>query len=231
LADETSEVVLEVPSWPGHLAGQYLNVRLPSQDRWARPHSFSIATPPTATGEPAVQLRIAVRADLFAAVPVGATLQVEGPKGDRMAWRPESTGDRPLLLIGGGTGIVPLMSIVHAWTTQPQRARLQVIYSVRTLGRQLYADELARIGELPEAEVVTIVTRGEYGPERLGRGGGRLSAIDLEVFGLPPGSEPECFVCGPVSFVESVTRMLVQTKHPAVRIRTEWDVSLEEEDA
>ena len=227
LAVDVSEVVLEVPSWPGHRAGQFVEVRLPGAGRWERAHSYSIANAPTASESTSV--RLAVPSGALAGVPVGSALHVNGPRGERLAWHPDDTGMRPLLLIGGGTGIVPLLAIAKSWAEQPERGRLQMIYSVKSLDRRLYDIDLDALATQPGADVATIVTGEGPAPVRRGRGGGRLSALDLELFGLLPSAEPECFVCGPTSFVESVTRMLVQTKHSAARIRTEWDVSLEED--
>ncbi|GAB3611854.1 FAD-dependent oxidoreductase [Humibacter ginsengisoli] len=227
LADGIAEVTIDVPSWPGHRAGQYVDVRLPGASRWERPHSYSIANPPSR--ESSTRIALAVPAQAVADIPIGTGLHVDGPKGERMAWTPGDTDFRPLLLIGGGTGIVPLMAIAETWLLQRQRGPLQIIHSVRSLERRLYGSRLDVIGGQGDAEVATIITGDGTESGLRGRGGGRLSALDLELFGLPPSAEPECFVCGPASFVESVTRMLVQTKHPAARIRTEWEVSLEDQ--
>lgn len=227
LALEVCEAVIDVPSWPGHRAGQYVDVRMPGASRWERPHSYSIANAPVRGSSTGIRLAVPRRA--IEDVPVGSVLHIDGPKGDRMVWSPADTDLRPLLLIGGGTGIVPLLAIAHTWAEQLRRGQLQLIYSVRSLDRRLYGAELDALATQTDADVATIVTGNGPGPTRRGRGGGRLSALDLELFGLPPMAEPECFVCGPASFVESVVRMLVQTKHPAIRIRTEWDVSLEDE--
>jgi len=226
LTIDISEAVVEVPSWPGHSAGQYADVRLPGASRWERPHSYSIANAPSRG--PATYIRFAVPRVALDDIPLQSTLYIDGPKGDRMAWRPGETDERPLLLIGGGTGIVPLLSVARAWAAQSHRGPLQLIYSVRSLNRRLYEATLDALAAEHDADVATIVTGDGPWPMQRGRGGGRLSALDLELFGLPPSAEPECFVCGPASFVESVTRMLVQTKHPATRIRTEWEVSLED---
>lgn len=227
LATGVAEVIIDVPSWTGHRSGQYVDVRLPGANRWERPHSYSIANAPSC--EASTRIALAVPAATFAGISVGTELQVDGPKGARMAWSPGDTDPRPLLLIGGGTGIVPLLSIADAWLRQPRRrGSLQIIHSVRSFDRRPYGARLDLIGDEPDVEVTTIITGDDSGAGLSGRGGGRLSALDLELFGLPASAEPECFVCGPASFVESVARMLVQTKHPAARIRTEWEVSLED---
>ncbi|MEO7122232.1 MAG: oxidoreductase [Lacisediminihabitans sp.] len=229
------EVILNVPSWPGHIAGQHVDVRTFRAGTWSRARSFSIANAPAAGPERATRIRLAVQAVAdgdqsypFTDPVEDYTVQVDGPRGKRMTWRPEEAGHHPLLLIGGGTGIVPLMAIAEAWVTAEASSELKVLYSVRSMESQLFAVELARLSEHPRAEVATIVTRAGPRPLRSRRDSGRLSALDLELFGWSPGVEPECYVCGPVPFVESVTRMLVQTKHSAARIRTEWLVPMED---
>lgn len=223
------EIILDVPSWPGHLAGQHVDVRTFGTGAWSHVRSFSIANPPAVTPDSATRVHLAVQefdhgglSRSFSAPGATSRLQVDGPRGDRMTWLPAEMGSRPLLLIGGGTGIVPLLAIAGAWEATLPHSRLKVLYSVRSLEMRLFADDLARLAEYDHAEVATIVTGDGPAPLRHRRGAGRLSALDLELFGWPAEAMPECFVCGPTPFVESVTRMLVQTKHPAARVHTEW---------
>jgi ferredoxin-NADP reductase len=217
------DVVLDVSEWPGHLAGQHLDVRLRGSRGWSKTHSYSIANVPGAAMEPSTWVHLAVQEDSIEGIRPGDVVEVDGPKGLRMAWTPEQTGDRPLLLIGGGTGIVPLMAIACTWAAQPQRVPLRIIHSVRSRRAQIYDDEMAVLAFELGAGVVSVSTGDDSAP-RLSGQGGRLTPRDLELFGFAPKDEPECFVCGSESFVESVVGMLVQAGHARSRIRTEWDV-------
>ncbi|WP_460519993.1 ferredoxin--NADP reductase [Humibacter antri] len=216
------EVTLEVDSWPGHLAGQHVDIRLRGGSRWQRPHSYSIGNAPGTGDMPSNGLRLAVPIELLMQLDRGRPVQITGPKGDRMAWAPGQTGGRPLLLIGGGSGIVPLLAIAYAWASQPSRSALRLIHSVRSRQEQLYRDELSLLEIECGARVASVVTRGTSAASIPPRG--RLGRHDLESFGLPPSADPECFVCGPSSFVESVVALLEAAGHPAERIRTEWAV-------
>lgn len=216
------EITIEVDTWPGHLAGQHVDIRVPGAGRWDRPHSYSIANAPGTGGTPATWLRLAVPAELHGLLLQGAGLEVEGPKGDRMAWLPEQTGDRPLLLIAGGSGIVPLLAIACAWAAHPGPAPLRLIHSVRSRWQQPYNEEVALLEIECGARVTSVVTRS--GTRSYGEARGRISRRDLELFGFPATRNPECFVCGPGAFVESVAEMLLQCGHPASSIRTEWAI-------
>lgn len=208
-------VDLRLDTWPGHLPGQYVEVR---DDPRRDVHRFSIANPHT-PGQTEIQLVAASR--LLRGVTAGSTLEVRGPAGAGLAWNDDATASSPLLLVAGGTGIVPLMAIARAWRRRPSRPRLKLLYSARSADDLVYPQELRDLGREDDGDVVTILTRhAENGRSRVGR----LSALDLELYGIPPADAPECFVCGPASFVEDVARMLVQAKHPAISIHTEWDV-------
>lgn len=225
-------VELAVRDWPGHRAGQHVKVRVSTPDGWSSARSFSIVNAPESTDRVHLMLQEFADGDVthrLADPGPDMRVQVMGPRGDRLTWAPGETDGRPLLLIAGGTGIVPLMSIARLWVQAGGEPELRVISSVRSLDRQLFADELAALNTHDLAEAATIVTGAAEGSHLSRRGTGRLSAIDLELFGVAPERRPECFVCGPDPFVESVTRMLVQTKHDAARIRTEWFVPVGDE--
>jgi len=213
-----AEVTLRVEDWPGHLPGQHVNVRLDSGEG----RRFSIANP-SMVGENDIQL--AVKSELLQALSIGQQVAVRGPLGDGLVWNADPLNLRPLLLIAGGMGIVPMMAIARTWRRRPSRPRMRVIYSVRSADDIVYSDELRALDTLSDAGVEIIYTRSpaEDGGKRIV---GRLSALDLEVYGIPATDHPECYVCGPESFVEDVARMLVQTKHLATSIHTEWDVAL-----
>jgi ferredoxin-NADP reductase len=206
----TDTLVLDVDGWSGHRAGQHVDVRLTSDDGYQAERSYSIASAPNA------QLQITVeKIDdgevspyLIDELGPGDVFEIRGPIGGWFAWVPADGG--PLLLVGGGSGVVPLRSMLLA-RTPDIRARL--IYSARTLEDVIYRDELEKLGD----DVVLTLTR----EEREGYRHGRVDAALLREVGFPPEDEPHIFVCGPTPFVEAVASELVALGHPAQRVRTE----------
>jgi ferredoxin-NADP reductase len=215
-----STLVLEVKDWPGHLAGQHVDVRLTAEDGYQASRSYSLAAP--ADGD---RIEITVqRLDdgevspfLTDELATGDELEVRGPFGGWFVWRTDDPG--PVLLVGGGSGVVPLMAMVRA-RAGASRAPFRLLTSVRTPEDAIYAAELRRrAAEDPGLEVAWIYTRRglEDGP----RQPGRLQAEDLRRHGWPPSLEPTCYVCGPTNFVEATARLLLAAGHDAARIRTE----------
>lgn len=213
-------LVLQVRGWPGHLAGQHVDVRLTAEDGYQASRSYSIAAP--ADGD-----RIAItvqRLDngevspfLVTDLAVGDEIEVRGPLGGWFVWRPEQR--EPVLLIAGGSGVVPLMSMIRA-RAGSSRAPFRLIYSVRSPADRIYAAELRRrSAEDGGLDVAWVHTRAA--PESDPRAPGRLTPDDLTAHGWPPSFEPTIYVCGPTGFVESVAAMLLTTGHDAARIRTE----------
>src|SRR6185295_15366255 len=128
--------------------------------------------------------------------------------GGYFAWEPGDGG--PLLLVGGGSGVVPLRSMLRARTGDVS-ARL--IYSARTHEDVIYSDELSKLGD----DVVLTLTR----EQRNGVRTGRVDADLLREAGFAPADDPRIFVCGPTSFVEAVASALVDLGHAPERVRTE----------
>jgi ferredoxin-NADP reductase len=213
---------LDVPGWPGHRAGQHVDVRLVAEDGYQAQRSYSIASPPES---PHVALTIERLDDgevspyLLDVLRPGDGLEVRGPIGGWFAWDASDGG--PLLLVAGGSGIVPLMAMLrhHALAPADVRARVpaRLLYSVRTSDDVIFRDELARLGRSPEVEIVITVTR-----ER-GAWDGRHGRIDRALLetAFPATEDPLCFVCGPTPFVEAVATLLVELGHAPERIRTE----------
>ena len=199
-------LVLDVPDWPGHLPGQHVDVRLTAPDGYQAQRSYSLAN---ATGllELTVQ-RVddgEVSDYLTSGVSAGDKLELRGPIGGWFVWR--STSTAPVLLVAGGSGLVPLMAMIRARDRQPFR----LVYSVRTPDDVLYRSELSRFK--PGLDVHYVYTR--VPPAK------RLSVATLNTHGWPADFEPECFVCGPTAFVEAAADMLVALGHDPRRVKTE----------
>jgi ferredoxin-NADP reductase len=212
-------LVFDVPGWPGHLAGQHVDLRLTADDGYRTQRSYSIAS--AAAGE-RVELTMQVvdggegwpyRVHDFA---VGSSIELRGPVGGWFVWRPSGTD--PVLLVGGGSGGVPLAAMIRARRAAMNRAPFRLLYSVRTDEDLLYADELRRPAH-DGVDVTIAYTR--KAPHHSPRSAGRLTATDLQQWGWPAEFAPEVFVCGPTGFVENMADTLVSLGHEPERIKTE----------
>jgi ferredoxin-NADP reductase len=213
--DETSSartLVLDVPGWPGHLAGQHVDVRLTAEDGYSTQRSYSLAGP--ADGD-RIELTVQRVADgevspyLVDVYAPGDPVEVRGPVGGWFVWRPVDPA--PVLLVAGGSGIVPLMAMVRARRAEGSRTPFRLIYSVRTPEDRYYAAEL-QAGQ-PGLDVTYVYTRAG---ERK-----RIGVADVHTHGWPADFGPSCFVCGPTGFVEAVADILVALGHAPNRIKTE----------
>jgi ferredoxin-NADP reductase len=213
-------LVLDAPGWPGHLPGQHLDVRLTAPDGYTAQRSYSIASP--SDGD-RVELTVQQVADgevspylgeVFAA---GDQIEIRGPVGGWFVWRDTDTA--PVLLVAGGSGIVPLMAMVRARSAAGSRAPFRLIYSVRSAGDGYYADELRRRVRDDGLDLRYVYTR--RAPAGWPEPPGRLDVAMLNADGWPAGLAPACFVCGPTGFVESVADNFVALGHEPGRIRTE----------
>jgi ferredoxin-NADP reductase len=220
LTRETASVVtieLDPPDWPGHRAGQHLDVRLTAEDGYIAERSYSIAAAP---GEPlAITVERLENGEvspyLTQELRAGDELELRGPIGGYFVWGP---GDRsPLLLLAGGSGVVPLRSILrdHGRTGSDAPARL--LYSARTLADVIYRAELDRCHD--GAEVSYTLTRAQ--PPGWTGHSGRVDATLLAQVAWPAGANPLTFVCGPTNFVEAVAAGLVDLGYPPERVKTE----------
>jgi ferredoxin-NADP reductase len=232
LRDETATartIVLDVPGWPGHLAGQHVDVRLTAEDGYSTERSYSIASAP-ADGQadrPVVELTVQRLADgevspyLTETLAVGYPLELRGPVGGWFVWNPDgpaSTG--PVLLVAGGSGVVPLMAMIRERTAAGSHAPFRLIYSVRDPSALLYADELARRDRAGDGlQVRYVYTR--TAPPGSTEPTGRINAATLASAEWPPDDSPAVFVCGPTGFVEAVADLLVRAGHGAGAIKTE----------
>lgn len=214
-------LVLEVPDWPGHLAGQHVDVRLTAQDGYVAQRSYSIASAPAGSLVELTIQRVVdgeVSSYLVDGAVVGDTFEIRGPVGGYFTWKPaEAT---PVLLVAGGSGVVPLMSMIRVRAAEGSRVPFRLIYSVRDPGSLLYAAELVRRAREDKGLDVAYVYTREAPPEWT-RPPGRLDGIRLGEAGWPPEFEPSCYVCGPTGFVETVADLLVDFGHAPQRVRTE----------
>jgi ferredoxin-NADP reductase len=216
-----STLVLDVGDWPGHIAGQHIDVRLTAEDGYQASRSYSLAAP--ADGE-RIQVTVQrlvggeVSPFLVDELDTGAVVEVRGPFGGWFVWRAEDRG--PVLLLAGGSGIVPLMAMIRARAVVVSREPFRLVCSVRTPDDRLYAAELRRrVADEGGLDVAWVHTR--TAPVDDLRPAGRLRPDDLERHGWPPDFEPTCYVCGPTGFVEAAANLLLAAGHDPRRIRTE----------
>jgi ferredoxin-NADP reductase len=208
-------LALNVPDWPGHDAGQHVDVRLTAPDGYRTQRSYSIAAP--ADGD-RVDLTVQhvddgeVSEYLTTTFTPGDPVEIRGPVGGWFVWRPTQT--EPILLIAGGSGIVPLMAMIRARAKANSRAPFRLIYSVRSTSEEIYRDELrTRARDDRGLDVSYVYTRE---PTRK-----RITVADVNTHGWPADLNPTCFVCGPTGFVETVADMLVALGHDPRRVKTE----------
>ena len=219
----TRTIVLDVPGWPGHRAGQHVDVRLVAEDGYEAQRSYSIASAPE---RKAVELTIEeienaeVSPYLCDVLQVGDGLEVRGPIGGYFVWSDADPG--PVLLIAGGSGIVPLMSMLrHRARDGGARADtpVRLLYSARTADDVIYRSELTQLAAAGVADVVTTLTR-----ETSAQWQGRRGRIDSEMLGelaWPAAELPRAFVCGPTALVESVATALVALGYDPGKVKTE----------
>ncbi|MBM9624369.1 FAD-binding oxidoreductase [Streptomyces zhihengii] len=212
-------LLFDVPQWPGHLAGQHVDVRLSADDGYQAIRSYSLAAPTEGDGiELGVQTVPGGEVSPYLArdLPVGADVEVRGPLGGWFVWRPEQR--ESVLLVAGGCGIVPLMAMIRAHRLERSTAPMRLVYSVRDPAQVWYRDELA--GGAAGATVPRIVyTR--RAPPGSSRPPGHISAHDLQTPEEAGASPALCFVCGPTGFVEHAAEVLTGIGHDPSRIRTE----------
>ena len=217
----TKSLVLEVPGWEGHKAGQHVDVRLTAEDGYQAQRSYSIASAPE-------DERLVLTVDrlddgevspyLTEVLMVGDKLEFRGPIGGYFTWEAREGG--PLFLIGGGSGVVPLMAMLRHRAAVGSDVPTRLLYSSRSYEEIIYREELenlaARDGSL---EVSHTLTRSR--PEVWSGYHRRIDAEMLREVGWSPEESPRAFVCGPTSFVEGVADALVRLGHDPAQVKTE----------
>jgi ferredoxin-NADP reductase len=225
LHDETATartITLEVPDWPGHVAGQHVDVRLTASDGYSAVRSYSIASAPNSKRR--VELTIErlpngeVSPYLTQELAVGDRLELRGPIGGWFVWRTQQT--ESIQLIAGGSGIVPLMAMIRSRASTGRIAPFRLLYSVREPRAIFYRDELQALSDHDHSVGVSYAyTRSA--PKDWPRPPGRIDAALIANTTWPSNLVPTCYVCGPTSFVESVAGLLSACGNSPDKIRTE----------
>ena len=210
---------LDVPGWPGHRAGQHVDIRLTAEDGYTAGRPYSIASPPGADWLELTVVRVEdgeVSPYLTTDLDVGDQLELRGPIGGYFVWDGDDT--RPVLLLGGGSGLVPLMAMLRHHVAVKSDAAVRLLYSVRSTRDVLYASELEALASPHRAVTITLTAESPPGWR------GRLGRIDQDLIrelGWPPEARPRCYVCGPTPFVEAVATVLKDLGHDVDDVRTE----------
>jgi ferredoxin-NADP reductase len=216
-----SSLVLAAPDWPGHLAGQHVDVRLTADDGYQAQRSYSIASAPEDGGRLVLTVERLedgeVSPYLVDELRPGDRLELRGPIGGYFVWEAHLTD--PLLLIGGGSGVCPLMAMLRHRAAGSSSVPTRLVYSARSLEDVIYRAELDRLAAGDGLRVVLTLTRSQ--PAGWAGFARRVDEEMLAEVAWPPEGAPLAFVCGPTPFVESVAGSLVALGHRADRIKTE----------
>jgi ferredoxin-NADP reductase len=210
---------LIVPGWGGHLAGQHIDLKLTAEDGYSAQRSYSLSRPP---GGERIELTVQQVSDgevspYLTGLVAGDEIELRGPIGGWFVWRPDE-GSR-VLLVGGGSGIVPLMAMLRQ-RVMAGAAYFRLVYSVRSPADIYYAQELDRLErECDWLRVTLVFTRATV--SQTTRLPGRVRSADLSANGWSPHDGVRIYVCGSTGFVESVTTMLIEQGHQPSAIRTE----------
>ena len=210
-------LVLDVPGWPGHAAGQHVDVRLTAEDGYQAQRSYSIASGP---GDPDLELTVEGIEDgevspyLTEEAQPGDVFELRGPIGGYFVWHAGLEG--PLLLVGGGSGVVPLMAMLRHRRAAGSTADARLLLSARTIEDVFYREEL----EADPAQVRITLTRGPAPPGWEGWTR-RIDRDMLLAVGPEPSQGPRVYVCGPTPFVEEAARLLVELGHEPAGVHTE----------
>ena len=221
LVPETARVkslFIELPEWSGHLPGQHVDVRLTADDGYQAQRSYSIASAPHRS---VIELTVEelvegeVSSYLTQVVLPGDQFELRGPIGGYFTWTAELGG--PLLLVAGGSGIAPLMSMLRYRQDVGSDVPTRLLYSSRSYDEVIYREELSRPAE--GVEIVQTLTRGQ--PSGWTGFARRIDRAMLEEVAWPADASPLAYVCGPTGLVESVANLLVELGYAPTWVRTE----------
>jgi ferredoxin-NADP reductase len=213
-------LVLDLPNWTGHRAGQHVDIRLTAGDGYQAQRGYSIASAPEDDGVMLMVDRLEggeVSPYLTDVIEAGDEIEVRGPIGGYFVWDASLSG--PLQLISGGSGIVPLRAMLRHWAATRPPVKVRLLHSARSLDDVIYRDELMRFAAFDEVDLHIALTR--IWPERWRGHRGRVDRAFVESATWPPRDEPHIYVCGPTAFVEAATAALVETGQQPNTIRTE----------
>jgi ferredoxin-NADP reductase len=218
----TRSLILAVPEWPGHRPGQHVDIRLTAADGYQAERSYSIASPPEARGKVTITVERLddgeVSPYLVDEVQAGDHLELRGPIGGYFVWEARMGG--PLLLVGGGSGIVPLMAMIRHRGAVPSTVSTRLLYSSRSQEEVIYRDELDDLTRRDGAlEVIYTLTRrqppGWTGYSR------RIDGDLLREVAWPAQDHPLAYICGPTQFVETAAAGLVALGYAVPFVKTE----------
>ena len=225
LHDETAmarTISLKVPDWPGHVAGQHVDLRVTAPDGYSAVRSYSIASASGSQGR--IDLTVErlengeVSPYLTQELAIGDQFEVRGPIGGWFVWRAEQT--ESVQLMAGGSGVVPLMAMIRSRISADSKAPFRLLYSVRQPELVFYRNELRALSDEKDSlSVAYAYTRTT--PLNWTRPAGRIDAALVASVTWPPSLRPTCYVCGPTRFVEEATSLLIASGHDRDRIRTE----------
>jgi len=215
-------ITLDLPGWRGHRAGQHVDVRLTAEDGYQAERSYSIASPPEEA--PRVMLTVERLDDgevspyLSEELRIGDKLELRGPIGGYFVWEVQMGG--PLLLVAGGSGIVPLMAMLRHRATARSTVATRLLYSSRSLEDVIYREELDQLMKSSTMlEVVQTLTRTQ--PPGWTSYSRRIDIQMLREVAWSVDQRPLTFLCGPTPFVETAAASLVELGHEPGRIKTE----------
>ena len=217
----TKSLVLEVPGWEGHRAGQHVDVRLTAPDGYRAQRSYCVASAPE-------DGRLALTVDrlddgevspyLTDELVAGDMLELRGPVGGWFVWEAKDGG--PLMLVGGGSGVVPLMAMIRHRAAVGSEVPARLLLSSRSYEEIIYRDELEELAARDDGlEVFHTLTHSA--PEGWSGRHRRIDARMLSEVAWPPEEGPLAFVCGPTPLVEAVGSALVELGHDPARVKTE----------
>jgi ferredoxin-NADP reductase len=221
VVQETAQVrsiALELEAWPGHRAGQHVDVRLTAEDGYQAQRSYSIASAPEDEYVVLTVERLPdgeVSSYLVDVVTVGDALELRGPIGGYFVWEERFGG--PLFLVAGGSGIVPLRSMLRHRRAVESDVPARLLYSARSLDEVIYRQELLDASD--DVDVRLTLTRKQ--PEGWNGYRRRIDSELLADVAFAPDAMPHTYVCGPTGFVETAAQALVDLGHPPASIRTE----------
>jgi ferredoxin-NADP reductase len=213
-------IVLHLPAWPGHRAGQHVDIRLTADDGYQAQRSYSIASAPD---DDLLALTVERLDDgevspyLTDVLEPGDELELRGPIGGYFVWEVSLPG--PLQLIAGGSGIVPLRAVLRHWAAADRPVPVRVLYSARSLDDAIYREELLRLAAHDELDLRIALTRAW--PAGWSGHRGRIDRALIDAVAWPAQERPRTYVCGPTPFVEAAAELLVQSGHRPDSIKTE----------
>jgi ferredoxin-NADP reductase len=218
-------LTLDVPYWTTHLAGQHVDVRLTAEDGYQAQRSYSIASPPESKYLMLTVERLEdgeVSPYLTDDLRVGDRVELRGPIGGYFVWDPRDrkTEASPLLLVAGGSGVVPLMAMIRDRAESPNRVPARLLYSSHSYEDVIYREELDRISAAdPSLRVIHTLTRRQ--PPEWTSYRRRIDRAMLAETAWPPADKPIAFTCGPTALVEAVANHLLELGYEPESIKTE----------